>query len=71
MTRTILAFAIVKASFVVACSSPEKQPSAEPAQQDTLQKANAEAYACPMCPDQKSDKPAKCGMCGMDMEKKS
>lgn len=71
MTRTLLVLAIVAAATVLSCSSPEKQPTAEPTQQDTLQKANAETYACPMCPDQKSDKPAKCGMCGMDMEKKS
>lgn len=27
-------------------------------------------YACPMHPDMVSDKPSKCGKCGMDMKKK-
>ncbi len=30
----------------------------------------SEVYSCPMkCSDQKSDKPGKCEVCGMDLEK--
>lgn len=53
--KTILLFAaIVLAVSTLSCSSPAK----------------ADVYACPMkCSEQKSDKPDKCEVCGMDLEK--
>ena len=71
MTRNLLALAVLFITVLSSCSTSEQKPAAEPVQKDTTQTATGEAYACPMCPDQKSDKPAKCSMCGMDMVKKS
>jgi len=59
------------------CGKKEQaqQETAAPAG-DTLQtgmkadSALAAGYACPMHPEETSDKPGKCGKCGMDLEPK-
>jgi hypothetical protein len=71
MKRNILLLALGLAPFLFSCGNAEQKPTSEPAVQDSVKSTAGASYACPMCPDQTSDKPAKCGTCGMDMEKKS
>ena len=44
-------------------------PSAAPAPQAPTGQAKATVYKCPMHPDVTSDKPGKCSVCGMNLEK--
>jgi hypothetical protein len=72
ITRVILlSFAVASFAFV-ACNSSQTNQSTE-AKADTTAKPLAAGekigYVCPMHADQKSDKAAKCPVCGMDMEK--
>ena len=43
--------------------------SVTPAPQVQTVQANAAIYKCPMHPDVTSDKPGKCSVCGMNLEK--
>jgi hypothetical protein len=61
----ILFFSLVLLN--VACQ-PKSDTGANVAA-DSTKTAQAQ-YSCPMCPGQESDKPGKCGHCGMDLEKK-
>lgn len=60
MKRTLFSILaiVITASSLVSCGGGNKSG------------AQGEVYQCPMkCSDQKSDKPAKCEVCGMDLEK--
>ena len=43
-------------------------PTPKPAATGAPSPAVAAAYACPMHPEQRSDRPGRCALCGMDLE---
>ncbi|MCX6290357.1 MAG: hypothetical protein NT126_01175 [Bacteroidetes bacterium] len=76
--KIIPALLFCAALFVISCKNSENKTDAAntdttkttaSAPQDTT--AHKAAYACPMHPEETSDKPAKCPKCGMDLEAKS
>jgi|GEM_PF-6593171 len=65
MKKIIIIFAsvMITATFV-SCGGTEKKAETPATEQ------SADVYTCPMkCSEQKSDKPGKCEVCGMDLEK--
>ena len=44
-------------------------PAVAPAPQAATEQAKATIYKCPMHPEVTSDKPGKCSICGMNLEK--
>ncbi len=48
-------------------TTPRPRPGAGPPQPTPASPAAA-TYACPMHPEQRSDRPGKCALCGMDLE---
>ena len=78
MKKIIMLTALLAAMTVVACKHCDPKTCKDPnckeriaaAKADSLQHGTAAAYDCPMhCAGAKSDKPGKCGKCGMDLEK--
>lgn len=67
MKKVIYSIAFVSVLALGACSgakSDDKKSEVTPAEKP------ADVYACPMkCSDYKSDKPGKCPVCEMDLEK--
>jgi hypothetical protein len=53
----------------VSSTSASATPSAAPAPQALTAQAKTAVYKCPMHPDVTSDKPGKCSVCGMNLEK--
>ncbi|MFL5728630.1 MAG: heavy metal-binding domain-containing protein [Cytophagaceae bacterium] len=66
MKKTIILF-FGTALFALACQ-PKSETTNTPAADSS--KVTQAQYHCPMCTGQESDKPGKCGHCGMDLEKK-
>ena len=61
-----LATSFALASFIFsACGSNEPKEKKSSVEQTT----SGDKYQCPMHPEEKSDKPAQCPKCGMDLEK--
>ena len=65
MKKSILIIASLFLLVFVACNDQEKKEDAK----EQTEKGEG-TYECPMkCEGSKSDKPGKCPMCGMDLEK--
>ncbi len=60
----ITAITLFISCFVVSCNNVEKKTE-NTGQTDQAPKAK---YACPMHPEETSDKPGTCSKCGMDLE---
>ena len=65
-TKIILSSAALAALFILSCSNGAKKDS--PAVTEKAASTTAALYTCPMHPNVKSDKPAQCPDCGMDLE---
>jgi hypothetical protein len=63
-----LGFIAFTLSFSGCGSTDKKSTTTEQTKTDTISTTKA-AYACPMDPEVKSDKPGVCPKCGMDLEK--
>lgn len=67
MKKVIYSIAFASILILGACSN--NKPDANKAEAAPTEKS-ADVYACPMkCSDHKSDKPGKCPVCEMDLEK--
>ena len=65
-TKIILSSLALATVFIFSCNSEAKKESV--AAEQPAQSTESAAYVCPMHPDVKSDKPAQCSECGMDLE---
>lgn len=66
---------VIASAFITSCNSETKpeattEQATAPADSTTAAPAT-ESYACPMHPEEKSDKAGNCSKCGMPLEKKS
>ena len=62
-TKIILSSVAIATLFIFSCNSGAKKETTP-----STQTAAAASYVCPMHPEIKSDKPAQCSECGMDLE---
>ncbi len=62
-TKIILSGVALATLFIFSCNSEAKKETTQ-----STQAAATANYVCPMHPDIKSDKPAQCSECGMDLE---
>ena len=70
MKMLLVAFAAASLAFAACNSSTETKSEAKAdSTAQPLAAGEKVIYQCPMHPDEKSDKPAKCPKCGMDMER--
>ncbi|MBW1878048.1 MAG: hypothetical protein JRJ84_06790 [Deltaproteobacteria bacterium] len=67
----ILPLALFALTTLVACGGTDTtEPAATTPTQEAATHADAgdaQVYACPMHPEETSDKPDSCGVCGMDL----
>lgn len=66
-TKIILSGVALAALFIFSCNNAAKKETTPGTEQSTPASTTA-AYTCPMHPEVKSDKPAQCPECGMDLE---
>ncbi len=66
-TKIILSSFVLSTIIIFSCNGEAKKDAT--ATENASQPVAAFAYTCPMHPDVKSDKPAQCPDCGMDLEK--
>lgn len=64
-TKIILSGLAFATLFIFSCNTEAKKETTGTEQSTQA----AAAYTCPMHPEVKSDKPAQCPDCGMDLEK--
>lgn len=68
-TKIILSCAALATLFIFSCNNETKKDTTDTEEEDQTTETVATAdYNCPMHPDVKSDKPAQCPECGMDLE---
>jgi hypothetical protein len=76
--KLVQATLIMALAFLFSCKGNENQSQGNA--KDSLNAKTATAqdttkaktvYVCPMHPEEKSDKPGKCSICGMDLEPQS
>ena len=65
-TKIILSSFALATLFIFSCNNETKKET--PASEQSTQSVAAVSYVCPMHPEIKSDKPAQCSECGMDLE---
>ena len=65
-TKIILSSLAFATLFIFSCNTEAKKETPGTEQSTP---ATAAAYTCPMHPEVKSDKPAQCPDCGMNLEK--
>ncbi len=62
-TKIILSSVAIATVFIFSCNNEAKKEATT-----STQTAATGSYVCPMHPEIKSDKPAQCSECGMDLE---
>lgn len=67
-TKIILSSLALATLFIFSCNNETKKDAAG-TEKETPTSQEAAVYTCPMHPEVKSDKPAQCPDCGMDLEK--
>lgn len=65
-TKIILLSVAFATALIFSCNSEAKKDI--PASEQPNKSVAAVSYVCPMHPEIKSDKPAQCSECGMDLE---